>query len=68
MDLKKMFNAKNVSEKEKVARLTVGMMFFAGGVMSESALVGLIGLAVFITGIRGNCFLYSLRDHLKKKK
>ena len=60
MDLKKMFTEKNVGKKDKHIRLSLGALMFAGGVYSSMTLLGIIGLAVFITGLRGNCAIYSI--------
>ena len=60
MDLKKMFTEKNVGKKDKHIRLSLGALMFAGGVYSSMTLLGVLGLIIFITGLRGNCGIYSV--------
>jgi hypothetical protein len=60
MDIKKALNEKNVGEHESKARMAVGFLMFAGGVFKSLPIIGLIGLGLFITGIRKNCLIKSL--------
>ena len=60
MDLKKMLTEKNVGKKDKHMRLSIGALMFAGGVYSSMTLLGVIGLLLFITGLRENCGIYAV--------
>lgn len=63
MELKEIVCKKNVGSTDRRIRMAIGAVVCIGGLLLEQKFMGVVGFIVFISGLRGNCPIYSVCKH-----